>query len=119
MLGPTWLKLRLGVDEVVTTLLLNFVALLFVGMMLEGPMQDPMSLGWPQSAPIIADATLPRLVARTRVHAGLIVALAAAVLAWLYLERTTWGFETQPWAATPGRPAMPACRSAACCCARA
>ena len=41
MLGPTWLKLRLGVDEVVTTLLLNFVALLFVGMMLEGPMQDP------------------------------------------------------------------------------
>ena len=50
MLGPTLLKLRLGVDEVVTTLLLNFVALLLVGMLLEGPMQDPMSLGWPQSA---------------------------------------------------------------------
>ena len=64
MLGPTWLKLRLGVDEVVTTLLLNFVALLIVGMLLEGPMQDPMSLGWPQSAPILADATLPRLVAQ-------------------------------------------------------
>ena len=64
MLGPTWLKLRLGVDEVVTTLLLNFVALLIVGMLLEGPMQDPMSLGWPQSASIVADATLPRLVAQ-------------------------------------------------------
>ncbi len=95
MLGPTWLKLRLGVDEVVTTLLLNFVALLIVGMLLEGPMQDPMSLGWPQSASIVADATLPRLVAKTRVHAGLIMALVAAFLVWLYLERTVWGFETR------------------------
>ncbi|HEX6012580.1 MAG TPA: ABC transporter permease [Geminicoccaceae bacterium] len=95
MLGPTWLKLRLGVDEVVTTLLLNYVALLFVGMLLEGPMQDPMSLGWPQSAPVVADAELPRLVERTRVHAGLVVALAAAALVWLYLERTVWGFEAR------------------------
>jgi simple sugar transport system permease protein len=95
MLGPTLLKLRLGVDEVVTTLLLNFVALLLVGLLLEGPMQDPMSLGWPQSAPVLAEASLPRLVERTRVHAGLLVALAAAVLVWLYLDRTVWGFETQ------------------------
>ena len=95
MLGPTWLKLRLGVDEVVTTLLLNYVALLFVGMLLEGPMQDPMSLGWPQSAPVVADAELPRLVERTRVHAGLLVALVAAALVWLYLERTVWGFEAR------------------------
>jgi simple sugar transport system permease protein len=95
MLVPAWLKLRLGVDEVVTTLLLNFVALLVVSMLLEGPMRDPMSLGWPQSAPIIADATLPRLIARTRVHFGLIVALVGAVLVWLYLERTVWGFETR------------------------
>ena len=49
MLGPTLLKLRLGVDEVVTTLLLNFVVLLFVQMMLEGPLKDPMGGGWPQS----------------------------------------------------------------------
>lgn len=95
MLGPTWLKLRLGVDEVVTTLLLNFVALLFVGMMLEGPMKDPMSLGWPQSAPIVDAATLPRLVERARLHAGFLIALAAAALVWLYMERTVWGFETR------------------------
>jgi simple sugar transport system permease protein len=95
MLGPTWLKLKLGVDEVVTTLLLNFVALLFVGMMLEGPMKDPMSLGWPQSAPVVDAATLPRLVERTRLHAGFLVALLAAVLVWLYMERTVWGFETR------------------------
>lgn len=95
MLGPTWLKLRLGVDEVVTTLLLNFVALLFVGMLLEGPLQDPMSLGWPQSPPLVDEAVLPRLIPRTRLHAGLLLAVAMAVLVWLYLERTVWGFETR------------------------
>lgn len=95
MLGPTLLKIRLGVDEVVTTLLLNFVALLLVGLLVEGPMQDPMSMGWPQSAPVVAEATLPRLVERTRIHAGLLVALCAAILVWIYLDRTVWGLETQ------------------------
>ena len=54
---------RFGVDEVVTTLLLNFVVLLFVSMMLEGPMQDPLGMGWPQSAPILDAAALPKLIA--------------------------------------------------------
>src|SRR5690348_5272506 len=58
LLVPALAKARLGVDEVVTTLLLNFVALLFVSMMLDGPMKDPTSMGWPQSVPIIADLEL-------------------------------------------------------------
>ena len=66
MLGPTFLKLRFGVDEVVTTLLLNFVMLLFVQMMLEGPLKDPMGLGWPQSEPILDDG---RAAAAGRAHA--------------------------------------------------
>ena len=101
MLGPAILKVRFGVDEVVTTLLLNFVVLLFVSMMLEGPMQDPMSMGWPQSAPIVDEASLPRLIEKTRLHAGLIVALAAAVLMWLLLQRTVWGLEMKAVGANP------------------
>ncbi len=93
MLVPTLLKLRLGVDEVVTTLLLNFVVLLFVSMMIEGPMKDPMGMGWPQTAPMIDEAVLPKLIARTRVHAGLVLALIAAVVVWVLVNRTTWGFE--------------------------
>jgi simple sugar transport system permease protein len=50
-------KVRLGVDEVVTTLLLNFVVLLFVQMMLEGPFKDPMGGGWPQSEPVLDAAS--------------------------------------------------------------
>jgi ABC-type uncharacterized transport system permease subunit len=93
MLGPTLLKLKFGADEVVTTLLLNFVMLLFVQMMLEGALQDPMSLGWPQSAPIIDDAALPPLLPRMRVHSGLILGLVAAVAVAILMRRTVWGFE--------------------------
>ena len=95
MLGPTLLKVRLGVDEVVTTLLLNFIVLLFVSMMLEGPMKDPLGMGWPQSAPVVDEARLPRLVARTRLHAGLIVALASVLVVQIVMSRTVWGFETR------------------------
>ncbi len=101
MLGPTLLRLRLAVDEVVTTLLLNFVVVLFVGMMLEGPMRDPMSLGWPQSAPLVDAATLPKLLERTRLHAGLAIAVAAGLAAWFLLRRTVWGFEVRAVGANP------------------
>ncbi len=84
MLGPTLLKAKLGVDEVVTTLLLNFVVLLFVQMMLEGPLKDPMGGGWPQSDPILDAGLLPPLVERMRLHAGLVLGIVAA-LASLYV----------------------------------
>jgi len=51
LMGPAFLKLRFGVDEVVTTLLLNFVMLLLVSMLLEGPLKDPMGMGWPNPRP--------------------------------------------------------------------
>ncbi|WP_366554143.1 ABC transporter permease [Aquibaculum sediminis] len=101
LLIPTLLKTRLGVDEVVTTLLLNFVVLLFVSLLVEGPLQDPMSMGWPQSEPIADEAALPRLIPRTRVHLGLVVALVAAALVWLLIARTRWGFEMRAVGANP------------------
>ncbi len=92
MLLPAALKTRFGADEVVTSLLLNFIILIFVQMMLEGPLKDPMGLGWPQSEPILDEATLPKLLERMRLHAGLLIALGAALALHLVLARTTWGF---------------------------
>lgn len=88
-------KLGAGADEVVTTLLLNFVIALLVQMMLEGPMKDPMGLGWPQSPPLLDEAMLPRLVDRQRLHAGLLLGLTAAILLHLLLSRTVWGLEVR------------------------
>lgn len=91
LLGPAWAKTRLGVDEVVTTLLLNFIALLFVGAMLDGPLKDPTAMGWPQSPALPEPLMLDRLVERSRVHTGLLAALASAVALWALLRFTTLG----------------------------
>ncbi|MCE8512735.1 ABC transporter permease [Ruegeria pomeroyi] len=92
MAVPTYLKSRFGADEVVTTLLLNFIILIFLQMMLEGPLKDPMGLGWPQSAPILDQGMLPPLMDRMRVHSGLILALVLAAVAQFMLARSVWGF---------------------------
>ncbi len=93
LLGPAIMKTRLGVDEVVTTLLINFIMLLLISMLLEGILKDPMGMGWPRSPKIIADAQLPKLIARTRLHLGFIIAIVAAVVVWIIMKKTTLGYE--------------------------
>lgn len=93
LLGPALLKSRLGVDEVVTTLLLNFIVLLGVSALLDGPMKDPSAMGWPQSVVLQEALQLDKLIARSRVHSGLLLALAAALALWALLRFTTLGFE--------------------------
>jgi ABC-type uncharacterized transport system permease subunit len=93
LLGPALLKTRFGVDEVVTTLLVNFIMLLFVSMLLEGVLKDPTGMGWPQSQKVIADAQLPRIVRGRRLHYGFVLALASALLVWVLMKKTTLGYE--------------------------
>ena len=93
LLLPALLKSRLAVDEVVTTLLLNFIVLLFVSAMLDGPMKDPGAMGWPQSVAIQDALQLDKLLPRSRLHSGLLGALAAAVALWALLRFTTHGLE--------------------------
>lgn len=93
LLVPVLLKVRLGVDEVVTTLLFNFIMVLIVSYLLEGPMKDPMGMGWPKSAALIKEARLPRVLDGVRLHWGFVLALIAAVGVWLIQTRTPLGFE--------------------------
>lgn len=93
LIVPALAKTRLGVDEVVTTLLLNFVALLFVSMMLDGPMKDPLAMGWPQSVAVPDELAFGKLLERTRVHTGLLFALVLGVGLWVVDRRTTFGYE--------------------------
>jgi len=93
LLGPVLLKTRLGVDEVVTTLLLNFIMLLFISMLLEGPLKDPMGMGWPKSEALPRDARLPRIVDGLRLHWGFGLALICALGTWVIQTRTTLGYE--------------------------
>jgi ABC-type uncharacterized transport system permease subunit len=89
---PAVLKTRYKVDDVVTTLLLNFV--IFYGMMalLDGPWKDPLS-GYPDSPDIRTAAEFPILLRATRLHLGTLLAAAAAVAVWLMMQHTTLGFK--------------------------
>ena len=102
LLGPALLKSRLGVDEVVTTLLMNFIVLLGVSALLDGAMKDPTAMGWPQSVALQDALQLDKLIERSRVHTGLLAALALAVALWVLLQRTTTGFEIRAVGANPG-----------------
>ncbi len=93
LLGPALMKTRLGVDEVVTTLLLNFIVLLFVSMMLDGVMKDPTAMGWPQSVALMAELELSKLIDQTRVHTGLVWACALAIGVWVLMQYTVLGFD--------------------------
>lgn len=101
LLAPTLLKTRLQVDEVVTTLLLNFIVLLLVNWLVFGPWKDPMAMGWPQAAPVADSAMLPLLVAKTRLHLGFVIALACALATWWFMRSTVWGFEIRATGASP------------------
>ena len=88
---PAALKTRYKVDDVVTTLLLNFI--IFYGMMalLDGPWKDPLS-GYPDSPDIRMEAEFPILLKATRLHLGVLLAAVAAPLVWLLMRQTTLGF---------------------------
>ena len=90
VLVPVGLKLRFGVLEVITTLLLNFVAEGLVSLMVQGPLQEPQGI-YPQSAPIPLPTRLP-ILPGTRLHIGLLLAVSLAIGMWIVLTRTRWGF---------------------------
>jgi general nucleoside transport system permease protein len=73
-------------------LLLNFIMLLMVSLMLDGPMKDPTAMGWPQSVALQGELELSRLVAQTRVHTGLLWATALALILWAVMKYTVLGF---------------------------
>jgi simple sugar transport system permease protein len=89
---PAALKARLGVNEIITTLMMNYIAILWIQYLFYGPWKDPKGFGFPGTAEFPDAAWLPRFFG-TRVHLGLIIAIVAAFLIWLVLSRTKWGYE--------------------------
>jgi simple sugar transport system permease protein len=88
---PVLLRLRYGVLEVISTLLLNFVAEAATSLAVQGPLQESQGI-YPQSDAIAESARLP-LLPGTRLHAGILLALAGAVVLRHLFARTLWGFQ--------------------------
>lgn len=100
MMGALWgvipalLRAYVGVNEVITTLMMNYIAILWVEYLFYGPWRDPKGYGFPGTAPFPEAAWLARYPG-TRVHLGLIFGVVAAVVLWLILTRTKWGYEVR------------------------
>ena len=104
--GAAWagvaafLRARFGVLEVISTLMLNFVAANLVSYLVRAPLQEPSRI-YPQSELIAESARLPRLWEGTRLHLGIVVAIVVAALAWWFLARTAAGFRLRAVGASP------------------
>jgi len=88
---PALLKAYIGVNEILTTLMMNYIAVLGVEYLYLGPWRDPEGRGFPGTAAFPPEAILPRIVGR--VHLGILFAVIAAALLWLILSRMKWGYE--------------------------
>jgi simple sugar transport system permease protein len=93
---PGILKARLNVNEILSTIMLNAIALQLMNLLLQGPLMDPAGVAartfLAQSAQLPHQVWLPRLVPRTLLHAGSIVAVVLAVVVYVFLWRTTIGY---------------------------
>lgn len=86
------LRAKWDVNETITTLMLNYVAILWVDSLVYGPWRDPQSLGFPLTPRFSMNAYLPTL-GDSRVHIGLIIALLIAIIFYFLLNYTRWGYE--------------------------
>lgn len=94
------LRARFGVLEVISTIMLNFVAMSLVAYLVRGPMQEPTRI-YPQSATIADVAQLPRLAPDVRLHIGLVIVLAVCFGAWWFATRTAEGFRQRATGTAP------------------
>ncbi len=86
-----WLKVKFNANEVVTTIMLNYVMINIVGLLVHGPWKNPKTM-WP-SSPIIAKAArFPLLMKRSRLHLGVLLAFIAAILIYFLLKRMVIGY---------------------------
>ena len=90
---PAWLRTRFNANEILTSLMLVYVATLFLSWLVHGPWRDPEGYNFPQSKLFVDSALLPILVAETRLNAAILIALAITAVAWLFVRRHIIGFE--------------------------
>jgi ABC-type uncharacterized transport system permease subunit len=89
---PALLRVALGVSEILTSLMLVYIAQIGLDYLVRGPWRDPKGFNFPQSVNFDPGATMPLLFEDGRLHAGVLLALLAVLLTWFIFARTLFGF---------------------------
>lgn len=100
MLLPAWLLYRFGINEILTTVLMNFVSFSLIDYIATEIWRDP-AAGHPTTIPIGLGGELPLLLASPKLHSGLLLALLVAVAIYLYVDKSTAGYELVATGANP------------------
>jgi len=90
---PAFLRTKMNTNEILTSLMLTYVALLLLSVLIHGPLKDPDGMNFPESRIFHDSATVPILVAETRLHLGWLIAIIAVIVAWIVLARHVLGFQ--------------------------
>ena len=98
---PALCKIRFGASEILTSLMLVYVAYYGMDYLVRGPWRDPHGLNFPTTAPFDPVATVPALIEGSRLHAGTLVALVVVMVVAVMLGRTIMGFEIKLIGAAP------------------
>jgi simple sugar transport system permease protein len=99
---PAFLKVRFGTNEILTSLMLVYVAGLFLDWLVRGPWRSPEGFNFPETVRFHADAVLPAIwFASGRAHWGFVIALLAALIVWFVMARTLKGFEVRVMGQSP------------------
>lgn len=91
-LVPAILRARLGVSEILTSLMLVYVAQLWLDYLVRGPWRDPRAFNFPQTRNFDPSLTLPSLIDGARLHIGILIALVVLLVAWWVMSRTIFGY---------------------------
>ena len=90
---PAWLKTRFNTNEILTSLMLTYVAVLLLSYLVHGPWRDPEGYNFPESRMFPDVGTLPILMEASRLHLGAVIALLVVVAAWVLLTKALIGFQ--------------------------
>lgn len=94
------LKVTIGASELINTMMLNYIAVLLVLVLIQGPLKDPGTMTY-QTAAVPASARLPYIIPGTRLHLGIILALLAAYGMYYFMYRTPYGYQLRTIGSNP------------------
>ena len=90
---PALLRTVFNANEILVSLMLNYVAILLLALLVHGPLRDPGGYGFPQSVLFSDSAILPVLVEGTRLHLGVIFSILGVLAGWVFLEKSFIGYQ--------------------------